>query len=116
MHLWVEALLFARGLSRGDDADDVAIGPVAVRHDQQPKAATQAEEQKALLFFRVVRVVDKACALVRKHSLRIFEGDTVLPAVDLRFLQIPLDAQAAHACSVRTSYFRRNKVEGYEAL
>jgi hypothetical protein len=49
-----------------------------VRHDQQPQAAAQAEEHKTLFILRVVRIVDKPCALVRERRLRALKGYAVL--------------------------------------
>lgn len=66
------------------------------------KTVTQAKKYEPLLFFRGVRVVDEAGALVCEHSLRILERDAVLLTICLRFPWIP--TRCASSSCARCTY------------
>ena len=42
-----------------NDANGVTALPVAMTHEQQPQCATQAEKDKAIFVFGMVRVIDQ---------------------------------------------------------
>jgi hypothetical protein len=71
-------------------------------HDQQPKAIAEAEQDEALLLFRMIGISDQEGVIIAKHGLRLLEGDTVLPAIGRILASIPLEPQPGHAYIVPT--------------
>jgi hypothetical protein len=95
----------AFSLAGRDDADDIAFRSVAVADHEQSQAAAQAKQDKSVLFFGVVRVVDKFGVLVREDRLSVLEAHPVLAQIGRRLLGIPLESK--HRGSVRTLYIHR---------
>ena len=89
-------------LASRDDADDIARRSVAVADHEQSQAAAQTEQDKSVLFFGVVRVVDEFRILIGEDGLRIIEAHAALAQVGRRLLGIPLESE--HRASVRTTY------------
>jgi hypothetical protein len=92
----------ALGLAGRDDADDVALRAVAVADHEQSQAAAQAEQDKPIFVFGVVRVINELGVLVCEDSLSVVEAHGVLSQVRSRLLGIPLESE--HSRSVRTLY------------
>ena len=61
-----------------DDADDIAFTAAAVANHEQPQAATQAEQDKAIFVFGVVWVVNELGVLIGKDRLGVFKSHPVL--------------------------------------
>ena len=70
--------------------------------DQQAKRTAQAEENKALFVFRVIRVVDQFGTLVDEDRFGFFESDAMLARVCGSLPIVSLEAKCAHARSVTT--------------
>ena len=64
----------AFSLARRDDAEDVAFNAAAMADHQQSQAAAQAKENKSVLFFRVIWIINELANFVCEHGLSIFEA------------------------------------------
>ena len=48
---------------------------------KQAQRPTQTEENKSILIFGIVRVIDKFGPLIDKNGFRLFKTDAMLPGV-----------------------------------
>ena len=96
----------ALGLAGRDDADDIALRAVAVADHEKSQATAQAEQDKPVFLFRVIRVIDELGVLVCKDRLSVGEAHTMLVQVGYRLLGIPLESE--RLLSVRTLYIHCN--------
>jgi len=91
-------------LAGRNDANDIAFRSAAVTDHEQSKTAAQAEQDKSVFFFGVIRVINEFGVLICEDCLRVLETHAVLAQVRCRFLGVPLELE--HAASVRTLYIR----------
>jgi hypothetical protein len=70
--------------------------------NEEPKCAAQAEQDEAILIFRVLWIVDQACSLVEKHRPRLLKGDAVFLRVLRSFAFVSLEAKRAHTANITT--------------
>ena len=82
----------AIGLASRDEADHVALASVAVTDNQSAKCRAEAKKNETVLCFRVLGVIDEKGVFVRKHSLRLLEGDAMLALIKCLFRFVPLEA------------------------
>jgi len=92
--------------ARGDDANDIAVRPIAMAHDQDSQHRTHAKEDKPGLVGGVLWIIDQETMLIRERGLRLLEGDPVLASVSRVLPFVPLEPQIAHEGIVLTSYVR----------
>ena len=79
----------ALGLAGRDDADDIALRAVAVADHEKPQATAQAEQDKPVFLFRVIRVIDELGVLVCEDRLSVVKAHAVLAQVGCRLLGDP---------------------------
>ncbi len=64
---------------------------MAVTHDEHAKCAAEAQQNKALFIFRVIRVVYQFCPFIGEYRLGFVEADAVLFGIGGSFAFIPLE-------------------------
>src|SRR6185503_9233765 len=82
--------------ARGDDANDIAVRPIAMAYDQDSQHRTHAKEDKPGLVGGVLWIIDQETMLIRERGLRLLEGDPVLASVSRVLPFVPLEPQIAH--------------------
>jgi hypothetical protein len=97
----VSLLAFVRPSGR-DDSDDRFPFPVAVAHNEDPELKTHPQEDEAVFVLRMVGIEIDLRVLIEKSSLRLLEGDPMLPLIGQILALVPDESQAIHAYIVCT--------------
>lgn len=71
-------------------------------NDEETKGGAKAKNQESFFVFGMIRVMDQASSLIRKHGHGVFERHAMLPLVQGRFACIPFKSQPAHMYIVCT--------------
>jgi hypothetical protein len=100
--LWVRLDFSGVGLARRDDANHAAVTSVAVTNQQQSQRTADAKQNKALLIFRVIRVVNQLGALINENGSGFVKADTVLLEIGGSFAVVLLETKCAHFASLTT--------------
>ena len=75
-------------------------------HHQEPQREAQAEHDKTILPFRVVRIEELDGMLIIKYRLRLFERDTMFPFIQCGLGSVPLEADISHMYNVNIPFLR----------
>lgn len=71
-------------------------------YHEQSQIEAETEKDEPIFTFRMIRVRDDLCPLVRKDRLCLDEVDAVLLEVRRGLDRIPLEAKFIHATSITT--------------
>lgn len=77
---------------------------VRVGHHQEPQPVTEAQKHKAVLFGRVVRVIDQQGVIVCKDSLSLGKRYSMFPPVLGLLPDVPLEPEVRNTYIVTTTY------------
>jgi hypothetical protein len=78
-----------------------------MRHDKQPKAGRDTEDQETLFICGMIRIIDQPCPLIDEYGLGVHETHSMLAKIGCRLRWIPFEAQLAHRAILHTMYVRR---------
>ena len=81
---------------RADDPKHVPTIPETVTDDQDAGGGAHAQEEKAILVFRVVGIIQKERMLVEKDRFSLLERNAMLPPVRLRLAGVPDNPELSH--------------------
>lgn len=79
-----------------DDPDDRFPFPVAVAHNEEPELKTHPQEDESVFVLRMVGIEIDLRVLIVKSSLRLLEGDPMLPLIGQILALVPDESQAIH--------------------
>ena len=100
--LWVRLGFLGVRLAGGDDANDVAFGPIAVTDKQQSERAAQAEKNKSVLFFGMIWIINELGTFIDEDGSGFIKTHSMLSQVRGSFPTVLLEAKCAHVRSVTT--------------
>jgi hypothetical protein len=90
-------------LSGGNNPYDLFLLPIAVTYDENSEGRTQAKENKAILFLRMLRVRHDPRILIKEGASGFLERNPVLLVVRTILPFIPLKHQVRHGVDIVTT-------------